>query len=107
MKHESEKQKNEELFRVEGEAEQIRAEARGYKAERVNTAKGDVARFVAILEQYEAAPEITRQRLYLETMEEVLERAGKIYVVDPTQTMPIPLLNVEGTSALPQTQGGR
>ena len=105
--NEAEKQKNEELYRVEGEAAQIRAEALGYKAERVNTAKGDVARFVAILEQYNSAPEITRQRLFLETMEEVLKRAGKIYVVDPGQMMPIPLLNVEGASALPQSQGGR
>jgi membrane protease subunit HflK len=105
--NEAEKQKNEELFRVEGEAEQIRAEALGYKAERINTAKGDVARFVALLEQYQDAPEITRKRLYLETMEDVLQKAGKIYIVEPGQVMPIPLLNVEGASGLPATSGGR
>ena len=105
--NEAEKQKNEELGRVEGEAAQIRAEARGYKAERINTAKGDVARFVALLEQYRAAPEITRRRLYLETMEQVLARAGKVFVVEPGQVVPIPLLNVEGAGAPLPLQGGR
>jgi membrane protease subunit HflK len=61
-----------------GEAARIAAEAAGYKAERVARAEGDTDRFNLLLAQYKAAPEVTRKRLWLETMEEVMAHNTKI-----------------------------
>ena len=61
-----------------GEAARITAEAAGYKAERVARAQGDTARFDLLLTQYKAAPEVTRKRLWLETMEQVMADNTKI-----------------------------
>ena len=61
-----------------GEAARIAAEAAGYKAERIARAQGDTDRFNLLLAQYKAAPEVTRKRLWLETMEEVMARNAKV-----------------------------
>ncbi|HET6806729.1 MAG TPA: FtsH protease activity modulator HflK [Frateuria sp.] len=63
-----------------GDAARIAAEAAGYKAERIARAKGDAARFSLLLKEYKAAPEVTRKRLWLETMEQVM--AGNRKVID-------------------------
>jgi len=63
-----------------GDASRIAAEAAGYKAERIARAKGDAERFSLLLTQYKAAPEVTRKRLWLETMEQVM--AGNRKVID-------------------------
>ena len=67
--------------RARGKAESMIREAEAYKEERVKRAQGDADRFLAILKEYEKAPEVTRRRLYLETMEEILPRIRK-FVVD-------------------------
>ena len=61
-----------------GEAAQVLEEAEGYRARVVNEATGEASRFTAVLAEYEKAPGVTRKRLYLETMEEVLGRVDKI-----------------------------
>ena len=61
-----------------GEAAQVLEEAEGYRARVVNEATGEASRFTAVLAEYEKAPEVTRKRLYLETMEEILGRVDKI-----------------------------
>ncbi|MEO6800925.1 MAG: FtsH protease activity modulator HflK [Rhodanobacter sp.] len=61
-----------------GEASRIAAEAAGYKAERVARAQGDTARFDLMLAQYKAAPVVTRKRLWLETMEQVMAHNTKV-----------------------------
>jgi membrane protease subunit HflK len=61
-----------------GEAARIVAEAQGYSAQVVNQAEGEASRFSAVLTEYLKAPEVTRKRLYLETMEEVLGGLNKI-----------------------------
>lgn len=61
-----------------GDASRIAAEAEGYKAERVARAEGDTARFNLILKEYKAAPEVTRRRIYLETMEQVMASSPKV-----------------------------
>ncbi len=63
---------NQVLAGARGEAAQLLEEAEGYRAQVVNEAEGEASRFLAVLEQYELAPEVTRRRLYLETMERVL-----------------------------------
>ncbi|WP_163849292.1 FtsH protease activity modulator HflK [Pseudooceanicola aestuarii] len=61
-----------------GEAAQVREEAEGYRARVVNEAEGEASRFKAVLTEYRKAPDVTRKRLYLETMEEVLGDVNKI-----------------------------
>ena len=63
--------------RAKGEADQKVQVAEGYAAERVNKAKGDVARFNSVYEEYRKAPAVTRDRLYLETMEEIFAGQDK------------------------------
>jgi membrane protease subunit HflK len=82
------KQKNQAVPKAIGEAKRTVAEAEAYAVERVNRAKGDVARFQAILKEYELAPEVTRRRLYLETIREVAPKAGKIIVVQNGDSSP-------------------
>ena len=103
--NEAEKKRNQVIPRAQGEAEQMLQEAEAYRATRVNRARGEAERFTAILEEYLNAPEITRQRLYLEMIDEVLPSLGNIYVIDEGQMQPIPLLNLgEG---LPPLRAGQ
>ncbi|WP_417524511.1 FtsH protease activity modulator HflK [Marinovum sp.] len=69
---------NRVLAEARGEAAQLLEEAEGYRAKVVNEAEGEASRFSAVLSEYQKAPEVTRRRLYLETMEEVLGRVDKI-----------------------------
>ncbi|MCY4305313.1 MAG: FtsH protease activity modulator HflK [Aestuariivita sp.] len=69
---------NRVLAEARGEAAQLLEEAEGYRARVVNEAEGEASRFLAVFEEYSKAPEVTRKRLYLETMEEVLGRVDKI-----------------------------
>jgi membrane protease subunit HflK len=78
---EAEGEVNKQIPQAEGQKERTVAEAEGYKIQTVNRAQGDVSEFNAVLEKYRNAPEITRQRLYLETLEKVLPKAGKKYVI--------------------------
>lgn len=69
---------NRVLAEARGQAAQLLEEAEGYRAQQVNQAQGEASRFSAVLEEYAKAPDVTRKRLYLETMEEVLGRVDKI-----------------------------
>ncbi|MEJ5377388.1 MAG: FtsH protease activity modulator HflK [bacterium] len=90
----AEEQYNREVPAAEGQAQKMVQEAQGYLAERVNRAKGDANRFLALWEEYKASPEITRQRLYLEAMGEVLPRVGRKYVLDQDQKGIVPFLDL-------------
>ncbi len=71
---------NQKLAEARGEAAQIMQKAEGYRAQVVNEAKGEAARFISVYDEYKAAPEVTRKRLYLETMEKVLGTVDKIII---------------------------
>ncbi|MCK5817095.1 MAG: FtsH protease activity modulator HflK [Candidatus Marinimicrobia bacterium] len=86
---------NKIIPKAKGEALQTIQKAQGYASERVNGSKGDVARFVAVLKEYEKAPEITRQRIYLETMGKVLPVMKKKFIIDETGSGVLPLLNLD------------
>ncbi|MEL6520447.1 MAG: FtsH protease activity modulator HflK [Pseudomonadota bacterium] len=73
---------NRVLAGARGEAAQILEQAEGYRAQVVNEAEGEASRFSAVLEEYAKAPDVTRKRLYLETMERVLGRVDKIILDD-------------------------
>ncbi|MBM9535960.1 FtsH protease activity modulator HflK [Desulfobulbus alkaliphilus] len=77
-----------------GNARQIVEEARGYSFERVNRAMGETTRFVALVQEYERARDVTRQRLYLETMSEVLPTVEHVYIMDQSQNSLLPLLDL-------------
>ncbi len=92
--NEAEKRRNQVIPRAEGQALQMVAEAQGYAARRVNAAKGEAERFTAVYEAYRDAPDVTRQRMYIEMIDEVLPNVGKIFVLDENQSAPLPLLNL-------------
>ena len=86
---------NKIIPRATGEAEQMIQEAEGYAVERVNQAKGEAARFNALYEEYRKAKEVTRQRIYLETLNKVLPKVGKKLIVDEDVKGLIPLLDLK------------
>jgi membrane protease subunit HflK len=69
---------NQVLAEARGQAAQLLEQAEGYRARVVNEAEGEASRFSAVLEEYAKAPDVTRKRLYLETMEQVLGRVNMI-----------------------------
>ncbi|MBU61740.1 MAG: FtsH protease activity modulator HflK [Opitutae bacterium] len=87
--------KKEEVRKAEGEAKKEIQKAEGYAKKRVNEAEGDVARFNAVFEEYLKAPEVTKQRLYLETMKEVLPQLGRKIILDEDASQVLPLLQLE------------
>ena len=73
---------NSEIPRAQGEADKQIQIAQGYAVERVNKAKGDVARFNSVYEEYKKAPSVTKERLYIETMEEVFNSLNNSTLID-------------------------
>ena len=80
---------------AEGEKDQRIREADGYRLKRINEAEGDVARFNALLEEYRKAPEVTRRRIYIETLQDVLPNIRTKILVDDQTTGILPLLNLD------------
>jgi membrane protease subunit HflK len=89
MINEANRAVNQAIPKAEGTANRVIAEAEGYATERVNRALGETARFSAVLAEYRDAPEVTRSRLYLETLHEVLPRIGSVVVVKEGQVLPL------------------
>jgi modulator of FtsH protease HflK len=85
---------NRVIPRATGEAEQTISTAEGYATKRVNEAEGDAQRFTALLTEYEKAPEVTRKRLYLETMASILPTVPNKVIVDEKAPQLLPLLNL-------------
>jgi membrane protease subunit HflK len=85
---------NKAIPKARGEAERTIREAEGYSLDKVNRAKGESERFLVTLGEYKKAPEITRKRLYLETLADVLPKAKEKYIIDPKQSSILPLLDI-------------
>jgi membrane protease subunit HflK len=83
---------NKAIPQARGAADQKIREAEGYSTKRVNEAEGDAAQFRSVLEQYVKAPEVTRQRLYFETLQEVLPRLGRRVIIDSSLNQLLPFL---------------
>jgi membrane protease subunit HflK len=92
---------NKAVPRARGEAEQKLSAAEGYALKRVNEAKGDVSAFNAVLSEYIKAPEVTKKRIYLETMSEIVPKMGKQIIIDADLSGLLPLLQLH-----PDTNGG-
>jgi len=109
MINEAQAEFNRVIPRARGEAQQAVLQAEGYALDRTNRAEGDAARFTAIYTEYRLAPEVTRQRLYLETMQRVLPNVGRKLYIDKDTTGVLPLLSLDGTTTRPtadSTAGG-
>lgn len=86
---------NQIIPKARGEAQKVIEEAKGYALERVNNAKGDAARFTAQFIEYRKAKEVTRQRIYLETLEEVLSKVGRKLITDDKASGILPLFQFD------------
>ena len=80
---------------AEGEKDQRIREADGYRLKRINEAEGDVARFSALLAEYSKAPEVTRRRIYIETLQDVMPSIRSTIIVDEQSHSILPLLNLD------------
>jgi len=94
---------NKVIPRSRGEAEQKISGAEGYALQRINEAEGDANRFKALFAEYQKAPEVTRQRIYLETMADVMPTLGSKVIMDSGAQQVLPLLNLGGNTALPSS----
>jgi modulator of FtsH protease HflK len=86
---------NQIIPEARGKAKQVIEQAEGYAINRVNRASGEASRFTDVWREYNRAQAVTRKRLYLETMEGVLPKLEKIYIVDQDQKGLLPLLDLE------------
>ncbi len=93
--NQAQEQANREIPKARGEATRTVTEAEGYAVERVNRANGEATRFRAVLGEYQRAPEVTRRRLYLEAIGQILPEASALYIVDSDQKGLLPWLRLE------------
>ena len=85
---------------AEGEKDQRIRAADGYRLKRINEAEGDAARFNAVLTEYLKAPEVTRRRIYIETLQEVLPDLDSKIIMDSQSQQVLPLLPLGGRELL-------
>ena len=100
MINEARAEYNRVIPRARGEAQQTVLQAEGYSLDRVNRAEGEATRFAAVHGAYRLAPEVTRRRLYLETMQRILPRVGRKLYIDQDATGILPLLSLDGAAPL-------
>lgn len=102
---------NKVIPKAKGQAEETIRKAEGYAVERVNNAKGEVARFNELYSEFIKAPEVTRQRIYLETLQKVLPRLGNKIITDQEGNNVLPLLQMQLDKAqsvnLPSASGNK
>jgi len=94
MIYKAEEDYNKAIPAARGEAERTIQAAEGYALDRVNRAKGDAARFTAQYKEYAKAKDVTKRRLYLETINDIFPKLGQKYILDSEQNNVLPLLNL-------------
>lgn len=97
---------NRVIPRAAGEAQQTIQQAEGYALNRVNTAEGEVSRFNDLYDEYIKAPEVTKRRIFLETMEDIIPKMGKKIITDDQGNSVIPLLQLQMEGARRTTGTG-
>jgi membrane protease subunit HflK len=101
MINEARAEYNAVIPRARGEAQQTIQQAEGYATDRVNRARGDAALFRSLLAAYRRAPEVTRRRIYLETMQEIYPQVQQKIVLDSDLQALLPLLGLNAREAKP------
>ena len=86
---------NREIPKAKGSALETISQAEGYALERVNKAEGEAKRFLDVLKEYRQAKDVTKRRLYLESMNRLLDKVDEIYVIDADQKGLVPLLDLQ------------
>ena len=86
---------NKEIYKAEGEAKKLINESKGYAIERINTAEGDVTAFKLVLKEYKKAPQITKDRYFIETMNNVFGNAPNKVIVDTRLENFLPMMNLK------------
>jgi modulator of FtsH protease HflK len=108
--NEAQKYANTIVPRARGDAAKIEQDAAAYKEQAVTLAKGEAQKFMSVLEQYRVAPQVTRERLYVETMERILGRTNKVILESKGSGvipyMPLPGLGLRPTQPAPSTTTG-
>ena len=108
LTQEAEGYREDVIPRARGEAHQIIQAAEAYREQRVLRAMGEAARFSAVLREYQLAPDVTRERLYLETMERVLPKAEKFILSGDSGVVPfLPLRSLGMAADEPERGSGR
>ena len=100
MIYQAKEEYNKAIPAARGEAERTIKTAEGYALNRVNRAKGDAARFTSQYSEYAKAKDVTKRRLYLETLQDVFPKLGPKYIVDSDQKNLLPLLNLGNQSGI-------
>jgi modulator of FtsH protease HflK len=98
----AESEYNRVIPRARGEAAETVQLAEGYALNRVNRGTGEAERFIALYEEYIKAPEVTKKRIYLETMERIMQKTGNKVIMDEKGANILPLLNLNRTELLRQ-----
>jgi membrane protease subunit HflK len=96
MINEAEGYRNDVIPKARGEAQAMIREAEGFRESRIKRAEGDVAKFKAIVKEYNKAKDVTKERLYLEAMEEILPGIDKYIVPNGEDGNLLNLLNLNG-----------
>lgn len=94
--NEARREYNKVIPLAEGEKDQRIREADGYRLKRINEAEGDALRFNALFAQYQKAPEVTRRRIYIETMQDVMPKIESKVLMGDAMSNLLPLLNLDG-----------
>ena len=94
MVNEARKEYNQVIPKAKGQALQMVEQAQAYAIDRTNTAEGDASRFVQVWQEYKNSKEVTRKRMYLETMNRVFPKIEKKYIVDEQVKGLLPLMNL-------------
>jgi membrane protease subunit HflK len=97
--NEAEETYNRVIPKARGSAKQIIEEAHGYAVQRINQAKGETNRFNAIVAEYLKAKEVTRRRMYLEAMQDILPNVDHVYVMDQGGQTVLPFLDLTGKNS--------
>lgn len=95
---------NKVIPRARGQAKETIQKAEGYATERVNNAEGEAARFIALYREYVKAPEVTKRRIYLETLSEILPNLGNKVIVDDEGNNVLPLLQMQLEKSITNSQ---
>ncbi len=94
MVYQAREEYNKAIPAAKGNAEKTIKAAEGYALDRVNRAKGDASRFLAVYAEYAKAKDVTRRRIYLETLKDLFPRLGSKYIIDADQKNVLPFLNL-------------
>ena len=107
MVNEAMKEYNTIIPKARGDAERMVTEAEGYAIDRVNRAEGDASRFVQLWRQYSRAKDVTRRRIYMETMAKVLPEVEHKYIIDENETGILRLLPLGELGGVSSSKGGK